>query len=167
MLVATTQRLLIQQFDLNDAKYILRQLNDESFIRFIVDKNVRSIDDAKSYLKNGPMISYKKYGFGLNLVLLKESKTPIGMCGLVKRDELEYPDIGYAFLPEYWRKGYAYEACQGVLAAAKTSKHTDRVMAVTLPDNIASNQLLVRLGFDSMGEMVLYESVNNLYRLSL
>ncbi len=167
MFVSTTERLLIQHFDLNDSSYVLRQLNDESFIRFIVDKQVRSIGDAENYLVHGPIASYEKHGFGLNIVRLKTSKIAIGMCGLVKRDELEYPDIGYAFLPEYWHKGYAYEASVGVLSAAKTLKHSETVLGVTLPNNLASNQLLTRLGFELTGEIELYNHINNFYRLKL
>ena len=110
MVVCQTTSLKIRHFNNEDYAFILTLLNEESFIINIGDKKVRTIDDALNYLQNGPLLSYKKRGFGLYMVTIKESATPIGMCGLLKRDELEYADLGYAFLPEFCGKGYAKEA---------------------------------------------------------
>jgi len=103
----TTQRLLLRKFDTSDAVFILRLLNEPSFIKFIGDKGVRSLEDAQQYILNGPVASYEKHGFGLYLVLLESDNTPIVMCGLIKRPALADVDIGFAFLPEFWNKGYA------------------------------------------------------------
>ena len=132
-----TERLSIRQFELRDAPFIVRLLNDDLFIRYIGDKNVRTQEDAINYLKTGPMASYKKHGFGLNLVCLKESHTPIGMCGLLKRNELDNPDLGYAFLPEYSGKGYAREAAENTLKTVIRTCSLDTVVAVTLPDDLS------------------------------
>ncbi len=167
MIVSETERLIIRHFQLSDADYMLRQLNEDSFIRFIADRQIRDLKGTEDYLANGPMLSYQKHGFGLNAVVLKAENKPIGMCGLVKRDELAFPDLGYALLPEYWRQGYTYEACVGVLEVAKELQHSDRIMGVTLPDNQASNGLLRRLGFSQVGELDLYGHNNNLYELWL
>lgn len=164
MIVCETERLIIQHFELSDAEYVLKQLNEESFIRFIADKQVRNIVDAQKYLRYGPMTSYQKYGFGLNIVLLKQSGVQIGMCGLVKRDELEHPDLGYAFLPDYWGKGYAIEASEAVLSDAALTHGLQVILGVTLPDNQASNYLLTRIGFTQNGSIELYGSDNNLYK---
>lgn len=158
-----TERLSIRQFELRDAPFIVRLLNDDLFIRYISDKNVRMHEDATNYLKTGPMASYKKHGFGLNLVCLKETHTPIGMCGLLKRDELESPDLGYAFLPEYSGKGYAREAAENTLKAVMTNCSLDTVVAVTLPDNFRSNKLLETIGFRFKETIELYGTQNNLY----
>lgn len=163
MIVCETERLIIQHLNLDDADYILKQLNEASFIQFIADKQVRTIDDAKQYLLNGPITSYQKLGFGLNLVLLKQTGAPIGMCGILKRDELEYPDIGYAFLPEFWGKGYAGEASEAVLINAVDIHKLNTILAVTHPNNKASNNLLSRIGFKHTGSVELYNSNNNLY----
>lgn len=162
-IVCETKRLIIRHFNLSDAEFIVQLLNDKSFIRYIADKNIRNIPDAKKYLTNGPISSYQRYGFGLNLVLLKETKVPIGMCGLLKRDELDCPDVGYALLPEYWGKAYASEAVDSVLKEGIVNHSLNRVLAVTLPDNLASNNLLKRVGFTSKGTMELYGSLNELY----
>lgn len=161
--VCETERLIIRQFNLNDAEFIVRLLNEESFIRYIADKNVRTHADAIFYLTTGPILGYQVHGFGLNLVQLKDSETPIGMCGLLKRDELSYPDLGYAFLPEFCGKGYANEAAESVLQEEVVVHSLNTVLAVTLPDNLGSNRLLKNVGFSLKGTMELYGSQNNLY----
>ncbi|WP_105214367.1 MULTISPECIES: GNAT family N-acetyltransferase [unclassified Pseudoalteromonas] len=158
-----TERLIIRQLDLGDADFILRLLNDESFIRYIADKNVRTHQDAINHLTNGPIASYKNHGFGLNLVQLKGESTAIGMCGLLKREELDYPDLGYAFFPEFCGKGYAREAAEAVLkqAVAEHSMHT--ILAVTAPNNLRSMHLLESIGFSLTGTKELYGLENNLF----
>ena len=158
-----TDRLVIRSFSLDDAEFIVRLLNEESFIRSIADKNVRTKADAMNYLTNGPMLSYQENGFGLNLVQLKESATPIGVCGLVKRKELDHPDLGYAFLPEFWGKGYAREAASSVLREEVVASSINTVLAITFPDNLSSNNLLKKVGFMLTGKMELYGLQNNLY----
>ena len=109
-----TQRLLLRRFTVDDAEFILTLLNEPSFLRYIGDKKVRNLDDARQYILNGPVASYEQNGFGLCLVELRESHTPIGMCGLLKRAELSDPDIGFALLPDFWNKGFAFEAATAV-----------------------------------------------------
>ncbi|MCD9460664.1 GNAT family N-acetyltransferase [Marinibactrum halimedae] len=163
MNVCETERVILRPFSETDGAFIIELLNDESFIRNIADKKIRSLNDAVSYLRNGPMISYQQYGFGLYLVVLKTTNTPIGMCGIVKREELAYPDLGYAFLPRYWGKGYAFESAKAVLEYAKHSLRLNLLLAVTLPNNEKSNRLLIKLGFSRIGEVELYQLPNNLY----
>ncbi|MBS3797840.1 GNAT family N-acetyltransferase [Pseudoalteromonas sp. BDTF-M6] len=161
--VCETERLTIRQLDLSDAEFILRLLNEESFLRYIGDKKVRTREDALNHLTNGPMASYKNHGFGLNLVQLKGESTAIGMCGLLKREELDYPDLGYAFLPEFCGKGYAREAAEALLkqAVAEHSLHT--ILAVTAPNNLRSMHLLESIGFNLKGTQELYGLENNLF----
>jgi len=158
-----TERLIIRHLTPEDAKFILRLLNEKSFINNIADKKVRSIADAKQYLVNGPLASYNNFGFGLNAITLKNSKAPIGICGLIKRVELNQPDIGYALLPEFWGSGYALEAAQAVLQQGIRTLKLDKVLAITKLDNTASNQLLKKLGMELVSTMPLYGEVNNLY----
>src|SRR5215813_11550679 len=113
-----TQRLLLRQFAIDDAEFILTLLNEPSFLRYIGDKKVRNLDDARQYILNGPVTSYERHGFGLNCLELRESQMPIGMCGLLKREELPDPDIGFALLPDFRNKGFAFEAAEAVLKAA-------------------------------------------------
>ena len=142
-----TQRLSLRAFTVDDAQFVLTLLNEPSFIRYIGDKKVRNLDDARRYLLNGPIASYERHGFGLCVVELKESKTPIGMCGLLKREELPDPDIGFAFMPDFWSKGFGFEAATAVLNDARERRGIDRVLAITSLDNEASIKLLERLGF--------------------
>lgn len=116
MNVLETDRLILRWLSPEDAEFILRLLNEPSWLRFIGDKGVRTIEDARAYILKGPIDMYSRLGFGLYLVELKEPAFPIGMCGFIKRDSLEDVDIGFAFLPAYWGKGYAYEAAAAVMA---------------------------------------------------
>jgi RimJ/RimL family protein N-acetyltransferase len=122
-------------------------LNDPAFLRYIGDKKVRNLDDARQYILNGPVASYERYGFGLNCVELRELHTPIGMCGLLKREELPDPDIGFALLPDFCNKGFAFEAAKAVLKDARERLNLQRLLAITSLDNEASIKLLQRLGF--------------------
>ena len=162
-IICETERLSIRQFNKQDTAFIIRLLNEETFIQNIADKKVRNQADALNYLTNGPISSYQKNGFGLNIVLLKGTNTPIGMCGLLKRDELDFPDLGYALLPEYCAKGYAYEASTAVLNHEMSSHSLIKVLAVTFPSNFSSNGLLKKIGFKLAGKMELYSAQNNLY----
>jgi len=147
VIVAETARLRIRHFTLEDAEFILRLLNEPTFIQNIVDKGVRTLDAARAYLRDGPIASYDRHGFGLNCVELRDSGVPIGMCGLIKRDSLEDADIGYALLPEHCSKGYAHEAAMAVMATAGGEFGMRRVVAVTNAENERSIRLLERMGF--------------------
>lgn len=141
-----TERLVLRPLTTDDAPFILTLLNEPSFLRFIGDKKVRNLDDARQYLLNGPIASYNAHGFGLLLVELNDSQTPIGMCGLLKRDELPAPDIGFAFIPDYWRQGFGFEAATAVMNDARERLNLPRILAIVSPDNEASIKLLERLG---------------------
>jgi len=144
--ILETERLLLRRFSAEDAEFILALLNEPSFIQNIGDRNVRTLDDARAYILNGPVASYAKNGFGLYLVLLKETNESIGMCGLIKREGLEDVDIGYAFLPKFWSRGYAVEAAQAVKAYAKEVAGLKRIVAITDPANEGSVRVLEKLG---------------------
>jgi [ribosomal protein S5]-alanine N-acetyltransferase len=144
--VLETERLILRQMTLDDAEFILRQVNEPSFIQNIGDRNVRTVEDAQAYISNGSLKSYEKHGFGLYLVLLKETRESIGMCGLIKRDGLEDVDIGYALLPEFWGKGYAVEAAQAVKEYAKDMIGLKRLVAIVDPVNESSIRVLEKIG---------------------
>jgi RimJ/RimL family protein N-acetyltransferase len=146
MKVLETDRLILSHLTTEDAEFVLELLNDPSFIRYIGDKQVRTPDDARAYVLNGPVKSYEMFGFGLNLVELKSGRKPIGICGLLKRETLPDPDIGFAFLPAYWNQGYAFEAADAVMKHARETLGVDRVLAITTPDNESSAKLLNKIG---------------------
>jgi RimJ/RimL family protein N-acetyltransferase len=147
MNVLETERLILRRFVVEDAQFVLNLVNEPSFLRYIGDKKIRTLDDARQYILSGPVASYERHGFGLCLVELRESHAPIGMCGLLKREELPEPDIGFALLPEFWNKRFAFEAAAAVLRDARERLGLQRVLAITSLDNEASIKLLQRLGF--------------------
>ena len=144
--VLETNRLTLREFSTEDAPFILRLLKEPSFIRFIGDKGVQNLDDARQYILDGPMVSYARNGFGLFLVQLKANEQPIGMCGLLKRETLADVDIGFAFVPEFWKMGYAFESAAAVFSYAKDVLKLPRIVAITNKDNEASGKLLEKLG---------------------
>lgn len=146
MPVLETKRLTLRRMTLEDAPFIMRLVNEPSWLRFIGDKNVRNLDDARRYIQTGPLDMYAKFGFGMFLVQQSSTGEPIGSCGLLKRDTLPDPDIGYAFLPEFWGQGYAFEAAAAVLSYGHKNHGMNRIMAITSPDNASSVRVLERCG---------------------
>jgi len=149
--VLETDRLVLRRLSVEDAAFILQLVNEPSFLRFIGDKGVTTLDDARDYILRDPADSYERFGFGLYLCEQIDSKAPIGMCGLIKRECLDDVDIGFAFLPEFWGKGYCYEAAAAVLAMAKSAFGLHRIVAVTSIDNDRSIRVLEKLGMKFEG----------------
>jgi RimJ/RimL family protein N-acetyltransferase len=145
--VLETARLVLRRMTADDAEFILKLVNEPSFIRFIGDKGVRNQADAVQYIQTGPMANYERLGFGQYLVELKESLVPIGMCGLTRKDWLPDVDLGFAFLPAFWSKGYAFEAAAAVKAYGKDVLGISKLLAITNPDNENSIKLLEKIGF--------------------
>jgi RimJ/RimL family protein N-acetyltransferase len=141
-----TERLIIRRFALSDASFILKLLNQKSFIDNIRDSNVRSLSDAESYLERSCFVPYEKFGFGLSCVCLQDG-TPIGMNGLIKRDTIPDIDIGFAFLDQFMGRGYAFESSMAVLGTGFGELNLKRIAAITSPKNQSSINLLEKLGF--------------------
>jgi RimJ/RimL family protein N-acetyltransferase len=146
MTVLTTNRLLLRKLTFDDAPFVFDLVNDPLWIRFIGDRGVRTLDDARGYIEQGPMTMYAREGFGLYLVELQVSHSPIGLCGLIRRAGLQDVDIGYAFAEPFRGQGYAYEAAAAVIRSAKDVTKLTRVVAIVSPDNVASIKLLEKLG---------------------
>ena len=146
MNVLETDRLILSKLSIDDAAFILELLNQPSFLQYIGDRGVRTLDEARDYIMKGPVDSYERHGFGLYLCELKGGKAPIGICGLIKRECLDDVDIGFAFLPDHWGKGYCYEAASAVLAMGKSRFGLNRIVAITSIDNYRSIRVLERLG---------------------
>ena len=142
-----TARLALTRLSARDAEFIHGQLNEPSFLRFIGDRGVHSVEDAHRYINDGPIAMYARYGFGLLRVGLKGDDTPIGICGVLKRDTLPDPDLGFSLLPDYWSKGYAFEAASAVMHEAHGALGLRRIVAITSQDNESSISLLGKLGF--------------------
>lgn len=146
MMVLETERVILRWLCVDDCHFILNLLNQPSFIQYIGNRGVRNLSDARLYIESKFVESYKRFGFGLYLVELKECKTPIGICGFVKRDTLPDADIGFAFLPQYWSQGYAFESARAVFDYGKNILGFKRILAITTKDNDASGKLLTKVG---------------------
>ena len=165
--ILETERLLIREFTPGDAPYILEQLTTEEWLRFIGDRKVYDLEAARNYLVNHLIPPYASKGFGFYAVDLKSGGKTIGMCGLVKRDELEDIDIGFAFLPGHFGQGYGYESAKAVLDYAFENLQKERICAITLAENQASIALLKKIGLhykkqvvfgDEHEELMLFEA---------
>ncbi|MFD2822330.1 GNAT family N-acetyltransferase [Lacinutrix iliipiscaria] len=147
MIVAETHRLIISKFTLYDAAFFLELVNTPHWIKYIGDRNIKTIEQAKQRIKEGHLKSYNTYGFGFyKLQLKEENNKTIGTCGLIKRDTLDHADIGFALLPAYEGKGYGYESALAILKLAKEDFKLETVLAITLPTNKPSIHLLEKLG---------------------
>jgi RimJ/RimL family protein N-acetyltransferase len=146
MLISETERLSINELTVQDAPFVLTLLNTPTWLRFIGDRGIKNLDEARNYLLNGPIASYKRLGFGLYLIKLKEGDIPVGMSGLIKRDGLDDVDVGFALHPDYTGKGYAFEATAAVMTYAREVLKLTTVLAITTEDNTHSISLLQKIG---------------------
>jgi len=146
-----TGRLLLHEFTAEDAAFVLRLVNEPAFLRYIGDRGVRTLEDARRYIADGPVAGYARDGHGLMRVVRKDDGVEVGMCGVLKRDTLPDPDIGFSFFPEYWSQGYALESAREVLRHASESLGLRRILAITTVDNEPSMRLLGKLGFRPEG----------------
>lgn len=150
MPILHTDRLRLRPMVDDDASFLVALLNEPAFLRHIGDKGVRTVEDARRYMEE-PQRSYQANGYGMAVVELRESESPVGICGLIRRDWLPAADLGFAFLPEYSGRGYALEAAQATLDFARDQLGMDSVLAIVSPANAASLRLLGKLGFSDSG----------------
>lgn len=150
-----TERLMLREFDVEDAAFILELLNSPGWLAYIGDRGVKTLEEARTYLADGPMASFEEHGFGLAMVALRDSGEGIGMCGLIKRDSLPDVDIGYALLPKFMGKGYAFEITSATVNYAREQHGLRRLVAITDPKNAASIKLLEKLGMQLVQEVQL------------
>ena len=163
MNILETERLLIREMDSAiDAEFVFELLNTPKFIQYIGDRGLRTLEQSRDFIENRYRQSYRDHGYGLYTVEIKDGRVPIGICGFVRRDTLPKPDIGFAFLPQYERKGYGYESASEMMKYGRNSLGFGQILAITSLDNVASSCLLERLGFslDKIIEMPNGEAVN-------
>ncbi|MES2679039.1 MAG: GNAT family N-acetyltransferase [Bacteroidota bacterium] len=144
--ILQTPRLQLREFNFSDAEFIIKLVNSDGWLKFIGDRNIKTSQQARDYLENGPMKSYRENGFGLWMVELNDSGIPIGMCGLIKRDNLDHPDIGFAFLQEFAGKGHGFEIAGAVMGHARKNLFLKTILAITVPNNVNSIKLIEKLG---------------------
>lgn len=146
-----TERLQLRHYTLDDAPFIYKLMNSEGWLKNIGDRNINSVEDAEVYMEKNYLSSYEKHGYGPFLVSLKNTGTPLGSSGLYKRDNLEHPDVGFAFLPEFGGKGYAFESAQAVIDYSIENLGIKTIVGITLPENNPSIKLLQKLGLAEIG----------------
>ena len=145
-MIFETERLILRKPTKGDAAFMLKLLNEPSWLQYIGDRNVHSLEDAEKYLLDGSMKSFDTNGFGFGIVMTKDGSEPIGMCGFAKRDYLEDVDIGFAFFPEYTGKGYGFEVADACMKYGQTVFGFKRIVAITTLNNKPSIKLLGKLG---------------------
>ncbi|WP_169543267.1 GNAT family N-acetyltransferase [Sneathiella aquimaris] len=144
-LIFETERLVFRKARLSDAAFIFELLNQPSFIKYIGDREIHELEDACNYIRD-LHLQYRTIGYGSFVVVLKRSGEAIGLSGLIKRRELPFPDVGFAYLPDHWRKGYAFEGAQALLSYGYDVLKLGTIIAITSQNNTESQRLLERLG---------------------
>lgn len=146
MVILQTKRLTLSTLSTDDAPFILELLNTPNWLRYIGDRGIFNLERAENYIQQGPQKSYAQFGFGLWRVMRTDDNMPLGVCGLLKRDTFDDPDIGFAFLPEYEGQGLAFESSHAIVEYAATTLQLKRIIAITTKENQRSLNLLNRLG---------------------
>ena len=146
MTIIKTQRLQIREATQADAPFFLKLMNAPGWLRFIGDRKIKTVEDAKKYIQNSLIASYREKQFGLYVMEELPGQHPVGISGLLQRDYLPVPDIGFAILPEYEGRGYTSEAGKAVVAEATSRLGIAKVMGITLPDNVGSQRVLEKIG---------------------
>lgn len=143
-----TERLNIKPLALNDAEFMMELMNSAGWIKFIGDRNIHTQTDAVNYIQK----IQKNEDYTCLVFTIKETETPIGIVTIIKRDNLEHPDIGFALLPQYGKLGYSFEASKKVLHELIKSQMYSKILAITVKDNDKSISLLEKLGFNFIEE---------------
>ena len=166
MISFETERLQLRYYTAADAPFIYKLLNSEGWLNYIGDRDIKSIADAEVYIKEKYLLSNEPNRYGAYIVILKETGIAIGSCGLYKRENLEHPDIGFAFLTEYLGKGYGFEASQGVMQHAREALGVSTILGITMHTNISSIKLLEKLGLKKKGPFFFNDAIEELLLFS-
>ncbi|MDT0557917.1 GNAT family N-acetyltransferase [Ichthyenterobacterium sp. W332] len=162
-----TERLRLRPTNVNDAPFILELLNTPKFIKYIADRNVRTIADAKTYIEERMLPQLKRLGYANYTVIRKSDDTKLGTCGLYSREEMEGIDIGFSFLPQHEKQGYAFEAARCILDAAFNEFNIDEISAITTEENLSSQRLIKKLGLNYKDIVHLANDTEDLWRYQL
>jgi len=167
MIIAETERLRLRVIRVDDAPFYFRLVNQESWIRNISDKGIRTLEQAENAIRDGALTLQARHGFSFYVVEERDHHLAMGLCGLIKRDHLDDVDLGYAFLDEYTGRGYAHEAAQAVIHFAQEQLKLTKLAAITSPDNLRSQHLLSKFGFQFQRELTMPNETRPTYLYSL
>ncbi|KIA90257.1 GNAT family acetyltransferase [Kaistella jeonii] len=141
-----TERLFLKPISKPDASFILELYNSATFIKFIGDKKIRSLEDAENYITEKFLPQLERLGYGNYLVVRKSDEKKIGAVGIFERKGLDVQDIGFSFLDEFQGKGYGFESASKLLEIAFSEFNLNGISAITSKENIASQNLIKKLG---------------------
>lgn len=155
--VVETERLRMRELTEDDAEFVFRLLPDPEVMEGIGYRGVETLEDARRFIRRGPWTNQPRPGLGHFLVEEKASGEPTGTCGLLYRDNLDVIDVGFAFLPEFWGRGYATEAAGAMLDHGRRTLGIERIVGLTSPDNAGSIRVLEKLGMSFEREVKMSE----------
>lgn len=150
-----TERLLIKPTSEGDAEFIYQLINTPKFIKYIGDRDIKSIESANDYIKTKMLPQLKRLGYSNYTIFRKSDHIKIGTCGLYDREGIAGIDLGFAFLPGYEGKGYAFESANRLKQAAFEEFEIKEIKAITSKENISSQRLLDKLGLEMTGTIIL------------
>lgn len=162
-----SSRLYITKLGFKDSDFMIKLMNQESYKIHIGDRKISSIEKANDYLREGPLLSYEQFNFGLWKVSIKSERVPIGVCGFLQRSYLSHPDIGYATLEEYHGKGLTHEAVNACLKYGKAELKLKELNAITSTVNLASINLLKKNQFQLIETKIINKLMSKLFYLNL
>ncbi len=150
-----TTRLTIKPTDISDAEFILELFNSPKWLEFIGDRRIYSVEDAKNYIKTKIRPQLERLGFSNYTIMLKNTQTKIGICGIYDREGLNAYDIGFALLANYEGNGYAFEATNKLMESASSIFNITEICSITTKNNFSSQKLLQKLGMKEQGLIIL------------
>ena len=165
--IARTKRLVLREASLDDAEFVLELINDPGWLKYISQHSIDTLEKAKEYIEERLLSAYNQHGYGLWLMQRASDSVMIGMCGLVRRESLPGPDLGFALVQQYSGLGYAQEASEAAIQYAIKHSIDSTLLAITLPENQPSINLLERLGFSYDADFIAQDSEERLLRYAL
>jgi RimJ/RimL family protein N-acetyltransferase len=157
-----TERLTLNLVSENDFEFIFQLLNSKDWITFIGDRNIASVEAAKSYIAK----IQSTQNFHYWVIRIRASNIPVGIISFIKRDYLPHFDIGFALLPQFYGNGYAFEAATRFIDECKRVGH-ETILATVLPTNSRSIALLEKLGFRHDSDIVANDERMNVFSLTI
>ena len=144
--ILETDRLLLREYVEEDADAFFKLNSDPQVLRFVPDKALPNVEQARQILIDHPIADYRKHGFGRGACILKSTGENIGFAGLKYLEELGEVDVAYRLMPTYWGQGLATEAALASVRYGFADLGLKRIIGLAMPENIASVRVLEKSG---------------------